>query len=377
MVEALLQTLSHWTGIPWQQVQFAQPQWLLWGAGLIGLMWLLHWFRPALSDLEQPPSSQGRSFRHPLLEQFLQSSKNVQNPQSRSPQPLWQRLGWQLLRLLIAAFLILALAQPELLQSPKPEASKQAVRDIQFVVESSVTFVLPDYELAGKPVSRMEVVKSVLDDFIQQLRGNRFGVSLFAEQAYTLLPLTEDAQAARLSLQRLKPFLAGRTDEGMGEALGLALQQIDQQGTAPNRVVVLISDGLSQPSKIPLSSVVTYAQGMNVPIYTIGIGAGSAKADKRQFSGLNYTPLDPTILKWLAKETGGQYYRVGSGQDLQQVLTQIRQSAGKPVMLPPPPPRHLPLYFWPLYVVVGLVMLYFVLLTFFHPASRQNPAGGQ
>ncbi len=358
MIEGLFSALQQLTGVDWQQVQFAHFDRFILGMVAVMVLLLLHLWRPAPSDLEQGAASRFATFRHSLIHLFT--------PQAATGTQAASWLKWLLqpLRLLILIFALLAVAQPEWVKPPSPQASTTAVRDIQFVVESSVTFVLPDYELAGKPVQRMQVVKSVLEDFIQQLKGNRFGLSIFAEQAYTLLPMTADARAAQLSLQRLKPFLAGRTDEGMGEALGLALQQIDQQGTAPNRIVILISDGLSRPSTLSLKSLVTYAQAMNVPIYTIGIGAGSAKADKRQYAGLNYTPLDPTVLKWLAAQTHGRYYRVGSGQDLQQVLAQIQASAGKPVGLPPPPPQHIPLYFWPLKVAVLLLLLYGILLQF-------------
>ena len=369
MFEWLFSALQQLTSVDWHQVQFRHFEWFIGGMVVVMALLFLHLWRPASTDLEQGVASRFVRFRHSLMHLFV--PKTAANASNQGG------LKWLLypLRVLVLLFALLALAQPEWIKPLKSQTSTQSSRDIQFVVESSVTFVLPDYELNGKPVERMQVVKAVLEDFIQQLKGNRFGLSIFAEQAYMLLPMTSDARAAQLSLQRLKPFLAGRTDEGMGEALGLALQQIDQEGTSPNRIVVLISDGLSRPSAMPLKSIVQYAQAMNVPIYTIGIGAGSAQADRRQYAGLNYAPLDPTVLKWLAQQTGGDYFRVSSGEALQQVLAEIRATAGKPVVLPPPPPQHIPLYFWPLKVAVALLLLYVALLSVH--ANRMARQGGQ
>jgi len=356
MLETLFAALQKLTGMNWHQVVFTQPDIALWGLFFLLLLWGLYLWRPAQTDLEQEASSQFVTFRHPFIHLFLLTATQKTEHTQPNPSKLWKLL--QILRLLILIFALLALAQPEWKKPSLPETSTTKVREIQLVIESSVTFVLPDYELNGQPLQRMQVVKSVLSEFIQQLSGNRFGISIFAEQAYTLLPMTDDIQVAQLSLQRLKPFLAGRTDEGMGEALGLALQQIDQKGTPRHRIIILISDGLTQPSKISLSSVVTYAQAMKVPIYTIGIGAGHAQADKRQYEGLTYSPLDPRILKALSEQTQGHYYQVGSGQDLQKVLNLIQASTGQTVTLPPPPPQQLPLYFWPLKVAVLLLLLY-------------------
>jgi len=236
------------------------------------------------------------------------------------------------------------------------------VRDIVFVVESSASFLLPDYAMNGQQETRMNVVKQVLDDFIAKLEGNRFSLAIYADSAYTLLPLTSDQTLARLTLKRLQPYLAGRTDTAMGEALGLALKQADQSTGVTKastdtlkRVLVLISDGLSQPSKIELTEAVNYAQLLQVPIYTIGVGASSEQADKRIYTGLLYQPLESESLQSIAQQTGGQYYQVGSGAEISAVLEQINQAEGVPYIKPPSPPQKQDLSPYPL--IAGLVIL--------------------
>jgi len=355
---------------------FTQPEWL-WLILLWPVLWFVHLLGGAQDDLAQHQKARELVFKHPLI--HLQTQAKVSIRQKREPFSLF-KLFMQLLRGLILISLAVALAQPIKLQPVEPKPQQKTVRDVVFVIESSATFVLPDYEVNGQPTQRIEVVKSVLDDFISGLSGNRFGLVIYAQAAYTLMPLTSDQTAARLNLKRLKPYLAGRTDEAMGEALGLALQQnelslsgLDKQSDTLKRVVVLISDGSSQPSRLQISEAINYAQAMNVPIYTVGVGASSQAADKRQYSGLLYQPLASESLKQIARETQGQYYQIGSGEDLQQVLNKIDASEGVPFVAPPNPPQAQPLYFVPLMMSVLLFFIY-GLLSLFQGFKTASPA---
>ncbi|WP_232023451.1 vWA domain-containing protein [Thiomicrorhabdus aquaedulcis] len=355
-------------------VEFAHAQWL-WLVVLWPLLWgVSAWLKRQqttgfIDDVQHWQASQTLNVRHPLLGVWL--AQRALNPGDNTQQIRHvDALAWLLqgLRGVIIVALAVALASPYKIETPilNPSLTNTAekkVRDIQLVIESSASFLLPDYQLNGQPAKRMDVVKSVLDGFVAQLPGNQFGLTVYAEQAYTLMPLTPDIAATRLNLQRLQPHLAGRTDEALGEALGLALKgasaqmnknsgltrpgQVDlsdlkesnpsnppnASNAQRNRVLVLISDGQSKPSRLDLAEAVNYAQWLNVPIYTIGVGAGHATADTRVFTGLLYEPLDAQSLQWLAQQTQGVYYQVGSGEALQTVLQQIEHSSGQPLPL--------------------------------------------
>ncbi len=370
-MEALLVTLSaNLFGI--EGLEFANPAglWLLF---LWPLLWILSGFNQLFGgaqndDLTQLQSQRQLVVKHALIHKMqpVGSAKRVLK---------WRfsvvKMGLNLLRGIIIMSLAIALAQPEKIQNLAPLPQQKTVRDIVFVIESSASFLLPDYQVDGHPETRMNVVKNVLDQFISGLEGNRFGLAIYAEQAYTLMPLTSDQTAARLNLKRLKPYLAGRTDGAMGEALGLALKQTSessQNGRSQQaetdtlkRVVVLISDGLSQPSRLALSEAINYAQLLQVPIYTIGVGTNSQAADKRLYTGLLYQPLESDSLKAIASETQGQYYEIGSGQDLNRVLQKINEAEGVPYETPPRPPRHIALYDLPLSISVISLLCYLFL----------------
>lgn len=370
-MEALLVNISsNLLGI--EGLEFANPAglWLL-------FLWPLLWVLSGLNqlyggaqndDLTQLQSQRQLVVKHALIHemQTVDSAKTV---------PKWRfstvKMGLNLLRGIIIMSLAIALAQPEKTEDLEPLPQQKTVRDIVFVIESSASFLLPDYQVNGHSETRMNVVKNVLDQFISGLEGNRFGLAIYAEQAYTLMPLTADQTAARLNLQRLKPYLAGRTDGAMGEALGLALKQtrqppqktqtIQPKNDTLKRVVVLISDGLSQPSRLALAEAINYAQLLQVPIYTIGVGTNSQAADKRLYTGLLYQPLESGSLKAIASETQGQYFEIGSGQDLSRVLQKINEAEGVPYETPPRPPLHVALYDVPLTLAVLSLLSYLFL----------------
>lgn len=363
-----------------ETIMFNHPAWL-WGILLWPLFWGVRTFLNRFlmahpDDLAQINTQTTLTVKHPLIEQMHQDTLSL----SRIKQPFSLfKLGLNLLRGMIIISLAITLAQPQKIQERPPEPQQKIVRDIVFIIESSASLLLPDYQIKGQPESRMNVVKKVLDQFIGGLEGNRFGLIIYADHAYTLMPLTNDQMAARLYLNRLKPHLAGRQDGAMSEALGLALRQTEstlnsKRDDSPplKRVIVLISDGLSQPSQHPLSNAVLYAQQMQVPIYTIGIGANTHAADKRQHAGLLYQPLESQSLKMIAKATQAQYFQVSSGDDLNQVLQKINQAEGVPSETPPVKAHYTALYHLPLSVAVLTLSIYLLFSLMFALTRTEN-----
>ncbi len=366
----LVDLLSNLFGIEGLEFANSDGLWLLF---LWPLLWVLSGLNHLFGGVQNDDLTQLQSQRQLVVKHAL---IHKMQPFGSAERVLkWRfsviKMGLNLLRGIIIMSLAVALAQPEKIQELAPLPQQKTVRDIVFVIESSASFLLPDYQVDGHSETRMNVVKNVLDQFISGLEGNRFGLAIYAEQAYTLMPLTSDQTAARLNLKRLKPYLAGRTDGAMGEALGLALKQTRQppqngrtkqtESDTLKRVVVLISDGLSQPSRLALSEVINYAQLLQVPIYTIGVGTNNQAADKRLYTGLLYQPLESGSLKAIASETQGQYFEIGSGQDLNRVLQKINKAEGVPYETPPRPPRHVALYEIPLSISVVSLLCYLFL----------------
>ncbi|QKI88169.1 vWA domain-containing protein [Thiomicrorhabdus xiamenensis] len=368
----------------WQSWHFAAPQ-LLWLGAFLPVWWLWRGLvskrdlQDDLGDWRDWHFSRIISAKHSLLAQMQANSLPAEVAKEGEKQlKTWQALLLFTLRFALLLSLLFVLAQPQKALPPEPLVQQKTVRDLLFVVEASASFLLNDYQQDGKPQTRMQAVQQVLDQFIEQLPGNRFAITVYAQSAFNLLPLSADQQAARLYLQRLRPYLAGRTDEAMAEALGLALKQTQSANLAleqmpeRKRVLILISDGDNQPSRLPVEQALDYAQLLQVPIYTIGVGATDERADKREFSGLLYQPLKADLLRTIAAQSGGQFYQIGSGLDLREVLHKIDQAEGVPWQAPPKKRAFMPLYPQFLWLSLLLFVAYLSVLVLTRSASHDE-----
>lgn len=355
--------LANFAGIA--PFDFGSPLWLfallLWPVFLPIQCWLNKRSVFVSDDISQLHQQQQLSVKHALL-----SFITIRQPSTHTParQYHWLQLLLNILRGTLLTALVITLAQPQRTQLLTPQTQTESVRDIVFVIESSASFLLPDYQINGQPQPRMEAVKHVLDQFVAALPGNRFSYIIYADSAYTLMPLTADQDASRRYLKQLKPYLAGRNDFAIGEAMGLAIKQtLTTQATehTQKRLVVLISDGMNKPSRLPVDDAINYAQVKNVPIYTIGVGAQSEEADRRQYSGLLYQALESESLKRIATETQGRYFQIGNEKELNQVLTEIDRAEGATITVETTQKRIEELYHYPLLISVISFALYLLL----------------
>lgn len=363
---------------------FANPQ-MFWLAGFLPIFWLWRRFAKPVrredffADWHLWHLAKPLQARHSLLEIMqAQGSVRLTTPETRLYPAIWQEGVLWVLRLSLLLSLLAALAQPQSLLPSPPQAQQKTVRDLLLVVEASASMLLNDYRYQGQAQTRMQAVQQVLDQFMAELPGNRFAITVYAQSAFNLLPLSADQNAARRYLQRLRPYLAGRTDEALAEALGLALQQTQDQNlalgktTERKRLLILISDGENQPSRLSIEQALDYAKLLQVPIYTIGVGSMDERADQRQFSGLLYQPLQAETLQHIARQTGGLYYQIGSGQDLREVLQKIDLAEGVPWQPPPSQPNYQPLYWQFALLSLAWLGLYWLALIAFRPKSSEG-----
>src|SRR5207249_10069273 len=140
------------------------------------------------------------------------------------------RLRWLLLplRVVAATALIVALAAPSVVQAAFDVPAEGI--DIVIVLDTSSSMTTPD--LGGQP--RIDVVKRVVNDFLDGLKNDRVGVVIFSAESMVLSPLTLDYGAAQRLVQ---PVTAGRALRG-GTALGAAVAarlQLPRGCPAPRR----------------------------------------------------------------------------------------------------------------------------------------------
>jgi len=296
------------------------------------------------NDLQAARNSLIQRFRHPLWTLFVGAKKTA--AKKVGDPPLWAR-G---LRLLLLVALVTALAEPGRERIVTHEKVVRTQHQLMVVIEDSVTMQLHDYGTPDAPQTRLAAIKGALARLIDGLDRARIGLVLYGERAATLLPLTFDLALAKHAAGRIQPTLLGRTDEGVGDALALALRQRDLDG------VILISDGLNRPSRLPLLQVLALAKQRGVPLFVIGVGTGGGYVAKT--AGLLFQPLDPAPLERLARLSGGAYFGIHDAAGLRQALDAITRRTGQQWTQTQTTRTWTSLAHWPLLAALLLAILY-------------------
>lgn len=198
-------------------------------------------------------------------------------------------------------------------------------RDLMLAIDISKSMDHP-IRHGQRQVSRIAATKAVASAFIEKRVGDRIDLILFGDQAYVQAPLTFDRTTVNILLQEAFTGLAGQAT-AIGDAIGLAvkrldseqsrtqsaMQQKDEHTYADDRVLILLTDGVSNRGEIRPLKAAELAARKGLRIHTIGIGNRGSRE------------LDEVTLKQIAQITGGRYFRAYNTADLQQIYVLLDQ----------------------------------------------------
>jgi Ca-activated chloride channel family protein len=214
-----------------------------------------------------------------------------------------------------------AAVRPQWLGEPVP--LPQAGRNLVLAIDVSGSMETPDLALDGSQAPRLDVVKQVAGDFIENRGGDRVGLILFGTQAYLQAPLTFDHVTLRHFLEEAVIGVAGR-ETAIGDAIGLAVKRL-REAPGGEAVLVLLTDGQNTAGVVSPRQAAKLAAQTGLRIHTIGIGA-----EQMQVRGLlgmrRVNPsadLDETTLRAIAEATGGRYFRARNRDDLMEVYSRL------------------------------------------------------
>ena len=258
-----------------------------------------------------------------------------------------------LLRVAGLGLLLLALARPQ--QPGEWIVPPPSGRDIALVVDASGSMRLSDFSLETRSVSRLEMVKHVLANFIEKRSADRFSLTVFGSSAAALtLPTFDRAHVVR-QIERLQPGVL-EDWSAVGDALGLAVRSVRQDTLRP--ALILIGDGeLANAGTLHPGEAVAVAIEAGVRIHALQIGPGPAVSP----SDLTPDPaqdLQPSFAD-IARLTGGQFAVVRDAADAHAFLSLV--DTIEPTLQPNPDVREM-LEWYPLPTVLALLLLAFARL---------------
>ena len=240
---------------------------------------------------------------------------------ARTPKYYLRHLPF-VLRCMVIALLVVALARPQSSQSN--ETSTTEGIDIMISFDISISMLARDFQ-----PNRITAAKEITRDFIQRRVNDRVGLVVFAGESYTQSPLTTD-KTTLLNLLYRQEVSAIDNGTAIGNGLATAVNRL-KESDAKSKVIILLTDGVNNTGQIAPITAAEIAQVFGIKVYTIGVGTtGRAPYPARDRFGRTVfaeqdVKIDDEILTEIAEMTGGKYYRATDNAKLQAIYDEIDQ----------------------------------------------------
>ena len=206
------------------------------------------------------------------------------------------------LRIAAISLIIIAIARPR--SSSDVEKVNTEGIDIVLAMDVSTSMLARDF----KP-DRISAAKDIAVEFIAQRPTDRMG---------TLINLMKEVQT-------------GLIEDGtaIGNGLATAVARM-MDSDAPSRVVILLTDGVNNRGAVAPLTAAEIAKSYGIRVYTIGVGAnGMAPYPVMTQWGVEVqnmqVEIDEDLLKQIAENTGGRYFRATDNTKLSEIYSEINK----------------------------------------------------
>ena len=223
------------------------------------------------------------------------------------------------LRLITIFMLTVALARPQ--SSNTTENIDTEGIDIVMCIDVSGSMLSEDL----KP-NRIEAAKNAAMKFVDDRPTDRIGLVIFSGESFTMCPITIDHNVLKEQIGQVKSgMLVDGTSIGMGLATAVDRLRFSK---GKSKVIILLTDGVNNTGLIDPNTALEIAKAYGVRVYTIGAGTqGEAMMPIPTPNGtqrvLVKVEIDEALLKQIAKETGGKYFRATNSSSLAYIYKEI------------------------------------------------------
>jgi Ca-activated chloride channel family protein len=226
-----------------------------------------------------------------------------------------------LLRIVALTLLLVAIARPQT-SFDEEKVTTEGI-DIVIAIDVSGSMMSEDFT-----PNRIGAAKKEAMEFVDARPHDRIGMVIFSAESFTQCPVTIDHDVLKGQIDKVQN---GLLDDGTAIGMGLAtcVQRL-KEGNAKSKVVILMTDGVNNRGMISPKEAADMALQFGIRVYTIGIGTnGMARTPvamtpdgKLQFA-YEKVEIDEPLLRDIAKETGGQYFRATGNDKLKDIYSQI------------------------------------------------------
>lgn len=192
--------------------------------------------------------------------------------------------------------------------------------------------------------SRLERARQAISQLVDQLRNDRIGLILFAGDAYTQIPVTNDYLSAKMFLASAGPDAVSKQGTAIGAAIDLGVRSFTPD-SEKSRALIIITDGENHEDDALGKARLAAEKG--IIVHTIGIGSpegspipitAGGRTDYLQDRDGNtvISRLDEKTLREIASITGGNYVRASNSSiglnEIYNNIGRMKQSETNTVM---------------------------------------------
>ena len=302
----------------WNNLSLGEPYWLFLLLLLPGVLWLSR------------RKKKTQAIKFPSIVEIKKTRK------SWKTKLLWLPKLFFYLGLVLT---VLSISRPRLDQSTQRIVSSGV--DIVLGVDLSASMLALDMSPSpSEPNTRLDVVKEVIQEFIEKRKYDRIGLVAFAVDPYLVSALTLDKEYLQSNLARLKVGLTEQTGTNIGSVLAEGINRL-RTLESKSKILILLTDGKDEPA--PKHSPIIFAEGAKkdkIKIYTIAIGASTrtrtylydpnARDIMRYANGTPVVevaeyPVDKKILQEIAQRTEAKFFEAGDKSTLRSIYDEIDQ----------------------------------------------------
>ncbi len=221
------------------------------------------------------------------------------------------------LSILVFSLVIIALAGPRV--GSKLKNVEKKGRELIIALDVSNSMLAEDMA-----PNRLIRAKQSVSRLIDQLKDDKLGLIIFAGDAYTQIPLTNDYSSAKMFLESINTDIVSKQGTNIAAAIDLALNSFsplqDDQQIDRSRAIIIITDGENHENGV--FEAAERAKEKGVMVHCVGIGNpsgvpiplsyGSKDFRKDKQGGVIVSKLDDKTLKRISEITGGIYIHSGT-----------------------------------------------------------------
>ena len=230
-----------------------------------------------------------------------------------------------IMRLIAIGLIILAISRPQTVDISTRTKTNKGI-DIVMAIDVSSSMLSQDL----KP-DRLTALKRVAETFVEDRVSDRIGLVVYAGESYTKTPITSDKSIVKSSLREIS--FQGLIEDGTAIGMGLATSVNRlKDSRAKSKIIILLTDVVNNSGFIDPKIATELAVEFGIKTYTIGLGSnGTALAPvgilpNGKFKyGLTKVEIDEELLKEIANETGGIYFRATDNKKLEEIYEEINK----------------------------------------------------